>query len=305
MISVFKSEIDKARGEISRLNETRERLAVTHADAESAVVKLRAQLPSIELAQLLDDGPPAEPHHHQIAELLVSIDRTDITLTAIQPRLRKAYEALRDAQARDITRQADELGEKHAALVKKFDAAMRKVEEIAEAEFIPLSTHMMALVSSVPAGSTGGLFAGRLGARVPKTEVLAKQEFELRNQALQMANRPIVESGKAHGETLDILLAELEQQREAQELMIAPTQAEVTVFFRARIAAAEAAWKNAYEAALAAASEGRWTGDCNFELELAWNGGRIDSALSRVASEPVQSRPQTMADPVYAMTGRR
>jgi hypothetical protein len=306
VVSVFKSDEEKARAECGRLNAAREKLVLGRSGAEAELTTLRQGLPDAELDRLLD-GVDSTPTHERIAVLETTIEAANAALTALGPRLHKAHAALRQIKADAIVRQADQLAAKRAALVKKSEAVIRELEEVTGAKWIPLAIYNRDVYAAMAAtGKNSHIDGGLPPSPPPRYDLLASEEQGLRQRAVEILRLPIRENGQAQGSSVDALLADVAEQLKA-DLLIAPSEAEVRGYFNAdRITAAEAAWAKSIESVVPLRTGGTTTRASVTRFVLVWAQGRIDPATSRVslapAPEGVRTGPLSKRDagPAYS-----
>ena len=296
----FKSDEERARAEIGRLNSAREQLHQKIETARAGLVTLRANLPDRELDRLLE-GHDSDVDREDIRRLETASEGGNAALTALIPRLRKWHDALRGAKADVLMRQADEIAKKREALEKRVNAKLHELSEIAEAEFIPLATAnrevFMALLTNKDT-----IPPQMFPARTPKPELLRAEENALIERAKAIMMTPIRDRGEVTGLSVDEVLKNLAEDL-ASGLVIGPTAGEVRAFFTpAMTQAALVEWRKpayrrgqntpAEEAIIPNPGAGGGSVDAPYvtRFHLVWINGVINTAASRVACEPPAQR---------------
>jgi hypothetical protein len=294
-LNVFKSDEDKARAEIQKLCALREKLHVERSRAEVELTSLRATLPESDLAKLLSDGENlaeakgALSERERIRILETGLAATESALGALSGKLRQAHQALKAARSDALNRQADILATKRIALSKRVESAMRELEAISGAEYVPAALYQRAVLGAMSAnGNT--ILPDLPAAHIPQPELMLAEEQALRQKAFDIQKAQVREHGEVQGESLEALLEALAGELK-NELVIGPSEAAVRAYFTPeRTAAARAAWNKSFESKIAGRQEGH-TSEAPYVMRviLVWSAGSV-TAASRVVYEATPSQ---------------
>jgi hypothetical protein len=233
---IFKSAVEKASVELTRLRELRVSLEERERKARSELEQLKAGLAGFDLAAMLDDGTNggaaksiATTRRGRIRELE---DEIETCLGIERPLIEKLHSAMRAvnvARADEIRKQAGRLQktlDEHSAKVAQLQTALELLEEC------PFRPEVKQVV--VDSGERGFSYAISLSAR------LQNQITALHAEAAAIENKKIT-GGGASAETLDELLAAVN----ADPDTIPPLASTIRAWFAAAFKEAEADFRRA------------------------------------------------------------
>jgi hypothetical protein len=215
-MAVFKSDIEKARSEIAKLQQARERLQTQRATAEAEIAALRLQLPDAELAEVLSETTEGGVTPQQIRERIrqgtESVAVADRAEGPLLARLQQAHADLAEAQAREVDKRGDKVEKQLADHCAKVNALLTQLTELEEGgTFLSTASHTRQVLSlSVMSGGGKTLPPDNLGTvTIPKSERIAQELQGLRQQAAAIRSQRLVTKGRISGYSLEELLDKL------------------------------------------------------------------------------------------------
>jgi hypothetical protein len=232
---LFKTAVEKASAELTRLRELRVSLAERGEKARAELEQLKAGLAGFDLAALLDDGSNgaaktiATTRRGRIRELEDEVETCAGIERPLVEKLQAAIRAVWTARADEIRKQAGRVQkslDEHSAKVAQLQSALELLEEC------PFRPEVRQVASD--SAERGWTFAVSLTMR------LTNQIAALRAEADAIENKKIC-GGGASGETLDELLHAVN----ADPDTIPPLASAIRAWFAAAYAEAEADFRRA------------------------------------------------------------
>lgn len=273
-LNPFGNDVERAQGEITRLEGARAKLQAQCAQAQDEILALRAQLPAAELATVLDET--AEPNATQIHGLIAQAERViaaaDRAEGPLLVRLQQAHADLAEAQAVKIDASADDLQADLDAHLRMVQELLAKLAEL-DGQYVSASSAQLSAMAFFTTGEGAKTLPPELQA-IPITKGAQMQirVTQLRAKAAAIRQQATVHSsGQASGYSLQELLEQLRQKP------MAPTESSVTSWFAStqeRATKIEADWQR-----LQGSTPMRLCWIVNFK------GGVIDTRASSVSAE--------------------
>jgi len=290
---VFKTAEERVRGEIARLEATREKLFHSREQATAEVRSLEARQPDIELDRLLVSIEASEVKgvsvstdneavaacddlHGRIQRAQAAIAGADQAEKALMPRLERALTELRELEAQVIDRQVNKLGKELAEHTSKVSALLAQLAELEGATYMSAASHVRQIVGVASHGGKGKTMPPDLGpVTIPRSEVLATQIAELRDQAMALRRREFRSHGRISGYSLDELLTQMRVPG-----VIAPSESEVRAWFDTASDKAAELWRKAHGQFVPVTKT-------RTAYVLGWRNGRVDTASSSATFERI------------------
>ncbi len=232
-MALFESSIEKAAGQVRKLNEVRAMLETLEQSAAAELATLQGGLGELELEGILN-GVDTAPAHQRIETLNRELTTVGAAQIAIVPRIEAAVQSLNAATGADIRRKADKLEEALQKRIEKANGLRKQLEEFEECAFIP---------DMEPRGDLGVNDAGmvvQLGPQIippaPRSLRMKSEVEQLRAQAAGIESRKPGQGGHVNGVNLEELLTALHDQ------VLAPSETSVRTWFTAAKARADEQW---------------------------------------------------------------
>lgn len=237
---LFGNGIDSATREVRRLKEARVTLADRETKAREEIDQLRADLPAIALADVLDPPPgglppgaPSMPNHTTARNRMLSLEY-DISscvaaTKALFPKLESALRNLNIARGAEIRKRADKLSLELSEHRQKVEKLAEQLWSLEGCQYVP---------NIFPQGHRG-TGDGPVPFVATKSMLLTEERDKLLAQADAEENRPVNDGGSAEGSDLDTVLTAVAS---ADLQSISPTPAQITAWYVDALAHAEAEW---------------------------------------------------------------
>src|SRR6266567_1994171 len=127
-MALFESSIEKAAGQVRKLNEVRAMLETLEQSAAAELATLQGGLGELELEGILN-GVDTAPAHQRIETLNRELTTVGAAQIAIVPRIEAAVQSLNAATGADIRRKADKLEEALQKRIEKANGLRKQLEE--------------------------------------------------------------------------------------------------------------------------------------------------------------------------------
>lgn len=237
---LFGNGIDKAISEVRRLKEARVTLADRERKAREELARLRADLPSIALANILGEGPDGRdtpdgnhlpgttPSYNRILTLELEIRTCVDALPALFPKLEAAMRSLGAARAADLRKKITKLQTELVTHRAETDRLRIALENHESAFFVPAPIMMVADVAAPVMAPT-----------VTRSEKMRQEIAKLEREVIAIEQAAVNVGGGLDATSLSELLSKID---ECPDDTIPPTASEVEFWFVGELARANAEW---------------------------------------------------------------
>jgi hypothetical protein len=233
MKSLFGSPFDKCLSELRKLQAVRAGFATRMLADESQLAALKARVPDLEFAALLEDegaAAGAASLRRDVREIEDRIAGRATAKSALRRKITETLKAMGKARAENLRKDAEKLQAELTAHCAEMDRRVDELNRFAGCRFVIDKS------DQVPAGRP--FIAGEYGWQEPKFTGMDREVARLKSNALRIEEQASFTRGGVSVETIEELLAIT---NDIQRL--APTEPEIRSWYAAQLVAADEAWK--------------------------------------------------------------